>query len=100
MEAKKKADKALRVFGEIKRAGVCGDKETRNFEKRVNRVLSLLPLEEQYTIRRIYVEGMTNEEAAEADDCDTSTVSRRKNRALSRVAMLLYPDQFIRDGGL
>lgn len=100
MEAKKKADKALRVFGEIKRAGVCGTKETKDFERRVNRVLSLLPLEEQYTIRRIYVEGMTNEEAAEADDCDTSTVSRRKSRALSRVAMLLYPDQFIRDGGL
>jgi len=100
MEAKKKADRALRFFGEIKRAGITGTKETRDFEKRINRVLSLLPLEEQATICRIYVEDMTNEEAAEADDCDTSTVSRRKNRALARVAMLLYPDQYIRDGGL
>lgn len=100
MDAKKKAEKALRVFGEIKRAGVCGTKETRDFEKRITRALSLLPLDEQYTIRRIYVEGLTNEEAAEADGCDTSTVSRRKKRALSRVAMLLYTDQFIRDGGL
>lgn len=100
MEAKRKADEALRFFGEIKRAGVCGTQETKEFEKRINRVLSVLPLELQSTVYRIYVEDMTNEEAAEADDCDTSTVSRRKSKALSRVAMLLYPDQYIRDGGL
>lgn len=100
MEAIQKAEKALRVFGEIKRAGLTGGRETRNFEAKIARALASLSLEEQYTIRRIYVEGMTNEEAAEADDCDTSTVSRRKKRALSRVAMILYTDQYIRDGGL
>lgn len=100
MEAIQKADKALRVFGEIKRAGVRGGEATQAFEARVMGALSALTLEEQYTIRRIYVEGMTNEEAAEADGCDTSTVSRRKRRALARVAVLLYSDQYIRDGGL
>lgn len=100
MDAVQKADKALRVFGEIKRAGLKGGKETRELETKVARAISSLTLEEQYTIRRLYVEGMTNEEAAEADECDTSTVSRRKKRALSRVAMILYTDQYIRDGGL
>ena len=100
MDAIRKADKALRVFGEIKRAGVRGEKETREFVSRISKAISLLSLDEQYTVRRIYVEGLTNEEAAEADGCDTSTVSRRKKRALSRVAMILYTDQFIRDGGL
>lgn len=100
MDAIQKADKALRVFGEIKRAGLSGGEETQEFESRITRAIASLTLEEQYTIRRIYVEGLTNEEAAEADDCDTSTVSRRKKRAVSRVAIILYTDQYIKDGGL
>lgn len=100
MDAIQKADKALRVFGEIKRAGVKGGKETRGFETKVMQALSVLTTEEQYTIQRIYVEGLTNEEAAEIEECDASTVSRRKRRALARIAVILYSDQYIKDRGL
>lgn len=100
MEATKKADKALRVFGEIKRAGVRGGEETQAFEARIMGALSALTLDEQYTIRRLYVEDMTNEEAAEADGCDTSTISRRKRRALRQIALYLYTDNYIQEEGL
>lgn len=100
MDAIQRADKALRVFGEIKRSGTRGGADTQAFAARIAGAISSLPLEEQYTITRLYIEGLTNEKAAEADSCDTSTVSRRKKRALERVAILLYSDQVIRDSGL
>lgn len=100
MDAIQKAEKALRVFGEIKRTRTAGGKDTQAFTSRVAGAISSLPLEEQYTITRIYIEGLTNEKAAEADDCDTSTVSRRKRRALERLALILYSDQYIKEGGL
>lgn len=100
MDAIQKADKALRVFGEIKRARAAGGEETRAFTARIAGAISTLPLDERYTVTRLYVEGLTNEGAAEADGCDPSTVSRRKKRALQRLAVLLYSDQYIREGGL
>lgn len=100
MDAIQKADKALRVFGEIRRTRTTGGEETQAFAARIAGAISSLPLDEQYTITRIYIEGMTNEQAAGADDCDPTTVSRRKRRALSRLAMILYTDQFIREGNL
>lgn len=100
MDAIQRADKALRVFGEIRRARTRGGEETKEFMARIVGAISVLPLEEQYTITHLYIEGMTHEQAAEADQCETSTVSRRKKRALSRLATILYSDQVIRDGNL
>ena len=100
MDALQKADKALRVYGEIKRARTEGGTETQAFVGRITAALSALPLDEQYTLIRLYVEGLTHESAAETDNCDPSTVSRRKRRALERVAMYLYTDQYIKESGL
>lgn len=100
MDAIRRTDKALRVFGEIKRTRTAGGENTQAFAARVASAISALPLAEQYTITRLYIEAMTNEQAAEADDCDTSTVSRRKRRALERLALMLYTDQYIKEGGL
>ena len=100
MDAIQKAERALRVYGEIKRTRTEGGAETQEFIARIAAAISILPLEEQYTIVRLYIEGLTNESAAEADECDPSTVSRRKRRALERVAMYLYTDQYIREFGL
>lgn len=100
MDAIQRADKALRVFGEIRRARTRGGEETQAFAARIAGAISALPLEEQYTVTHLYIEGMTNEQAAEADECEPSTVSRRKKRALARLAMILYPDQVIREGNL
>lgn len=100
MDAIRKADKALRVFGEIRRTRTKGGEETRAFTARIAGAISSLPLEEQYTITHLYIEGMTNEQAAEANECDPTTVSRRKKRALERLAMILYTDEVIREGKL
>ena len=100
MDAIRKADKALRVFGEIRRTRTRGGEETRAFSARIASAISSLPLEEQYTITHLYIEGMTNEEAAGVDECEPSTVSRRKKRALSRLATILYSDEVIREGNL
>lgn len=100
MDAIRKADKALRVFGEIRRTRTKGGEETRAFAARIASAISSLPIEEQYTVTHIYIEGMTNEQAAEADECEASTVSRRKKRALSRLATILYTDQVIKEGNL
>lgn len=100
MDAIRKAEKALRVFGEIRRTRTKGGEETKAFAARIAGAISSLPLEEQYTITHLYVEGLTNEQAAEVDECDPTTVSRRKKRALARLAMLLYTDDFIKEGKL
>lgn len=97
MDAIRKADKALRVFGEIRRTRTKGGTETRAFAARIASAISSLPLEEQYTVTHLYVEGLTNEQAAEADECDPTTVSRRKKRALERLATILYSDQIIKE---
>lgn len=97
MDAIRRAERALRVYGEIKRTRTEGGADTQAFVARIAAAISVLPLEEQYTIVRLYIEGLTNETAAEADECDPSTVSRRKKRALERVAMYLYTDQYIRE---
>lgn len=100
MDAIRKADKALRVFGEIRRTRTKGGAETRAFAARIASAISSLPLDEQYTVTHLYVEGLTNEQAAEADECDPTTVSRRKKRALARLATILYTDEVIKEGKL
>ena len=51
-------------------------------------------------IQALYIRQLTQEEAAEAVECDPSTVSRRKRRALEKLSLILYPDQYLREKGL
>lgn len=100
MDACSQVHRALCVYGEIKRTKTAGGEQTQAFIAQVSAALAHLTTEEQMTIQALYIRQMTQEEAAEAVDCDPSTVSRRKRRALERMALLLYPDQYLRDNGL
>ncbi len=100
MEALKQAHRALCVYGEIKRAKIAGGDQTRDFMAQVSAALAHLDTEEQLIVQALYIRQLTQEKAAEAVDCDPSTVSRRKRRALERLALILYPDQYLRERGL
>lgn len=100
MDAYKRADQALRVYGEIKRTKTEGGTQTASFLGQMTTALGQLSTDEQLTVKSLYILQMTQEEAAEATDCDVSTISRRKRRALERLALLLYPDQYLQDKGL
>ena len=100
MDASKQAHRALCVYGEIKRTKTAGGEQTRAFMARMSAALAVLEDGEQLIIQALYIRQMTQEEAAEAVDCDPSTVSRRKRRALERLALILYPDQYLQESGL
>lgn len=100
MDASKQAHRALCVYGEIKRTKTAGGEQTRAFMARMSAALAVLEDSEQLIIQALYIRQMTQEEAAEAVDCDPSTVSRRKRRALERLALILYPDQYLQESGL
>ena len=95
MDACKRADQALCVYGNIKRTRTEGGEQTAAFMARMAAAMGHLSLDELETLKSLYVLEMTQEEAAEATDCDPSTISRRKKRALERLALLLYPDQYL-----
>lgn len=97
MDACKRVDQALCVYGKIKRARVTGGERTDSFMAQMAAAMGHLSVDELETIQSLYVLEMTQEEAAEATDCDPSTISRRKKRALERLALLLYPDQYLTD---
>ncbi len=100
MEAYKQAHRALCFYGEVKRTKTAGGEKTAAFLARINAALANLSQEEQITIQALYIRQMTQEQAAEAMECDTSTVSRRKRRALERLGLILYPDQYLQESGL
>lgn len=100
MDAYKQAHRALCVYGEIKRTKAAGGDSTQAFIARVNAALASLGEEEQLIVQALYIRQMTQEEAAEAVECDPSTVSRRKRRALERLALILFPDQYLQEKGL
>lgn len=100
MDACKQAHRALCVYGEIKRTKTAGGEKTRAFIVKVSAALSHLSTDDQLIIQALYIRQMTQEEAAEAVDCDPSTVSRRKRRALERLALILYPDAYLQESGL
>ena len=100
MEALKQAHRALCAYGELKRQKAAGGEHARAFMARISKALSSLGEEDQMTIQALYIRGMTQEETAWAVNCDPSTVSRRKRRALERLALILYPDQYLRESGL
>lgn len=100
MDACKQAHRALCVYGEIKRTKTAGGEKTRAFMAQVSAALAQLTTEEQLIVQALYIRQLTQEEAAEAVECDPSTVSRRKRRALERLALVLYPDQYLQEKGL
>lgn len=100
MDACKRVDKALCVYGEIKRTKTTGGDQTREFVAQVTAAMGELSTDEQLTVQSLYILQMTQEEAAEAIDCDPSTISRRKRRALERLALILYTDQYLQEKGL
>lgn len=100
MDACKQAHRALCVYGEIKRTKTAGGEKTRAFMAQVSAALAQLTTEEQLIVQALYIRQLTQEEAAEAVECDPSTVSRRKRRALERLALVLYPDQYLQERGL
>lgn len=100
MDACKRTDHALCVYGQIKRTKTDGGERTRAFMAQVTAAMGELSTDEQLTIKSLYIMQMTQEEAAEAIDCDPSTISRRKRRAIERLALILYPDQYLTDNNM
>lgn len=100
MNAYKQTHRALCVYGELKRSKTAGGDKTQAFTAQINAALANLSIDDQSIIQCIYIMQMTHEEAAEALDCDTSTVYRRKRRAINRAALYLFPDQYLDDNGL
>lgn len=100
MDACKRAERALCVYGEIKRTKTAGGEQTEAFMRRVTAALGELSTDELLTVQCLYIRQLTQEEAAEATECDPSTISRRKRRAVERLALLMYPDDYLRDKGL
>lgn len=100
MDACKRAERALCVYGEIKRTKTAGGEQTAAFMQRMTAALGELPSDELLTVQCLFIHQYTQEATAEATECDPSTVSRRKRRAVERLALLMYPDDYLRDKGL
>lgn len=100
MDACKRAERALCVYGEIRRTKTAGGEQTAAFMQRMTAALGELPTDELLTVQCLYLRQLTQEATAEATECDPSTVSRRKRRAVERLALLMYPDDYLRDKGL
>lgn len=97
MDAYQKAHKALCVYGDMKRAKVKGGEPTQAWLAHVTAGLAHLSNEELLTVRCLYIEQMTQEEAAETMECDPRTIARRKQRAVEWLALFLYPDEYLQD---
>lgn len=100
MDACKQVQKALCVYGKIKRMKTTGGEKTQAFVAQVSAALAQLSTEEQHVVQSLYIREMTQEEAAEALDCDVSTIARRKRRVIDSLALHLYPDEYLQEKGL
>ena len=67
------------------------------FLERVKESLKKLEVDEMEIIEMKYFEKMTHEEIAEKIDVDTSTVTRRKNKAVKRLSFILFPSDAINE---
>lgn len=100
MDACKQTERALCVYGEVKRTKTDGGERLATFMRRMTAALGELSTEELLTVQCLYIQQLTQEETAEVTECDPTTVSRRKRRAVERLALLMYPDQYLEDMGL
>lgn len=97
MDAYQKAQKALCVYGDMKRAKVTGGETTQAWMAHVTAGLAHLTTEELLTVQYLYIAEMTQEAAAEVMECDPRTIARRKQRAVEWLALFLYPDEYLQD---
>lgn len=100
MDACKQTHEALCVYGKLKRMKTAGGEKTQAFVSQLSAALALLSIEEQHVVQSLYIREMTQEEAAEALDCDVSTIARRKRRVIDSLALHLYPDEYLQEKGL
>ena len=64
MDACKRAERALCVYGEIKRTKTAGGEQTEAFMRRVTAALGELSTDELLTVQCLYIRQLTQEEAA------------------------------------
>lgn len=100
MDACKQTHEALCVYGKLKRMKTAGGEKTQDFVARLSAALAVLSTDEQHIVQSLYIREMTQEEAAEALDCDVSTIARRKRRMINNLALHLYPDEYLQEKGL
>lgn len=67
------------------------------FLERVKLSLEKLEVDEMEIIQMKYFDKMTHEEIAEELDVDTSTITRRKNKAVKRLSFMLFPSDAINE---
>lgn len=99
MDAFQKAHQALCLYGDLKRSKTAGGEKTQAFVAQITAAMAQLSTDEQLTLQSIFILQMTQEETAEAVDCDPSTIARRKRRAIERLALFLYPDSYLQENG-
>lgn len=100
MDVYKRAEQALCSYGKIKRTKTEGGEVTASFMHQMDAALAHLSTDELITVKCLYILEMTQEQAAEAAECDPTTISRRKRRVLECVALVMYPDQYLTDAGI
>lgn len=91
----KRTEKLLYHYMDIKDTASSGP--ARDFITKMDKCLDNIRCDdEQYSIIKLkYFDNCTLEEIAEELDCDVSTVARRKSRALERLSVMLFADEFI-----
>ena len=91
----KRTEKLLYHYMDIK--GTANSGPALDFIAKMDKCLSNIQCDdEQYSIIKLkYFDNCTLEEIAEELDCDVSTVARRKSRALERLSIMLFAEEFI-----
>lgn len=97
--ASQKVHQALCIYGELKRSKTAGGEKTQAFVAQITAAMAQLSTDEQTTLQSLYILQMTQEETAEAEDVDPSTIARWKRKAIDRLALYLYPDSYLQDNG-
>lgn len=69
---------------------------TKNFIKIIDDAVLMLSDDPYFDLIRLrYFDGKTREEIAEYYDCDSSTISRNKNRLINKLQIRLFSDEVI-----
>lgn len=69
---------------------------TKNFIKIIDDVISMLSDDPYFDLIRLrYFEGRSRDEIADYFECDSSTVSRNKNRLINYIQIRLFSDEVI-----
>ena len=66
-------------------------------KQQIDKSLSSFNQSDVDLIRMKYFEGLTHESIAEKLNCDVSTISRRKNKLISKLGFMLFTDDAIQE---